>query len=138
MSVFEGDLSSKTYVKCPKFSGKTKDFPPFKKKASNFWSQIGCSSLLTEIPGFKFKLLTAAERAKMALDMETEKDEAKKLVMKQTLQYCQLSDKAFGYLSNCIDTSTAKGKYVYDMVTNFQDEEFPGGQFKAAWEKLCK
>ena len=99
MSVFEGDLSSKTYVKCPKFSGKTKDFPVFKKKASNFWSQIGCGCLLTEIPGFKFKLLNAAERAMMALDMENEKDEAKKLVMKQTLQYCQLSDKAYGYLS---------------------------------------
>jgi hypothetical protein len=27
---------------------------------------------------------------------------------------------------------------VYDIVTNFQDEDFPGGQFKPAWDKLCK
>jgi hypothetical protein len=106
MASFDSELVSKSYVRLAKFSGGTKAWPRWKKGSYSYYSQIGCGCLFTTVPGIPNKLLTAAERAKMAIDMGSEKDEAKKLVMKQHLQYCQLSDKAHGHLVQAIDTST--------------------------------
>ena len=123
MSAFDSDLTSKTYIQVPIWDGKLKTFPIWKKKMNSFMSQCGCGSLVATDPNAPKKLLTAAEREKMAADMEKEKDETKKAAMKETLKYCMKSDKAFGYLCNSIDTSTAKGQYVYDLITSFQDDE---------------
>jgi len=139
MAGFDTDLTSKTYITFPTWDGKLKTYPSWKKKLTSCMSQVGCGSMVATDPNAPKKLLTAAQRAKMAVDMEVEKDDDKKAKMKETLKYCMMSDKAYGYLCNSIDTSTAKGQYVYDLITNFQDDEdYPGGDFKKAWEKLCK
>jgi hypothetical protein len=124
-SVFEGDAFSKSYTKLAKFSGKKKHYALWSKKAQGFFVTIGCRSLMTVVPGMPSKLLTASERAKLALAIEIEKDDKKKAEMKLVLTYCQMSDKAFGHLVNCIDISGEEGEHVYDRLTAFQDEDYP-------------
>ena len=48
---FEGDMSSKTYIKVPKFNGKDKKFPVWKKQMTSFLSQTGCGALIAACPG---------------------------------------------------------------------------------------
>ena len=138
MSVFDSSLTSKTYIEIPKWDGSTKKYPTWFKQMSSFYSQTGCGSLLGSCPNAPKKLITATERDWLALRIELEKDDEKKAKLKAELQYCQLNDKAFGNLSHSIDTTSVKGKYVYDLVANFQDEDFPGGKFKEAWDKIRK
>jgi hypothetical protein len=52
---------------------------------------------MTTVPGMPVKLLTASERAKLALAIEIEKDDKNKAEMKLVLTYCQMSDMAFGH-----------------------------------------
>ena len=131
-------LGAKAYIKVPKCTGSTKKFPVWKKKMCSFYAQSGCGDMVAASPDAPPKLLTAAERSKLLALLEVEKDDDKKTEMKQHLKYCMQNDKAYGYLASSIDTSTEQGQYIYDVITNFQDEEFPGGQFEAAWKKLCK
>ena len=69
MAEFDGDMSSKTYIKVPKFNGKDKKFPVWKKQMTSFLSQAGCGALIAACPGVPQVMLTTAERMKLQQDL---------------------------------------------------------------------
>ena len=124
------DPDEKLYAsKVPTFDGTEDEYPFWKVKMRSFIAQKNCVELLqagADDIEADSKVWTATEIA-----ADTAGVEAKKKLRKQNLV-------ASGYLMNCIDTKTQKGKSVFKIVNKFVTDDHAGGHFLKAWKALEK